>query len=128
MGEAPERGGLLASLRVLLASLIETLHTRLELLGTELEEEKLRLIRLLAYCAAAFFLLGAGTVFFAAFITVAMWDDHRLLVLGFFTSIFLGAGIVSLVFAAQTVRASSRLFAASLAELARDRSELGRDR
>ncbi len=128
MGGAPQRGGLLVSLRVLLATLIETLHTRLELLGTELEEEKLRLIRLLAYCAAAFFLLGAGTVFFAVFVTLAMWDEHRLLVLGFFTSIFLGAGLASLLFAARTVRARSRLFAASLAELAQDRSELGRDR
>jgi uncharacterized membrane protein YqjE len=128
MGEAPQRGGLLASLRVLLATLIETLHTRLELLGVELEEEKLRLIRLLASCAAAFFLLGAGTVFFAIFVTVAMWDDHRLLVLGLFTAVFLGGGLAALFFAAQTVRAKSRLFAASLAELARDRSELERDR
>jgi uncharacterized membrane protein YqjE len=128
MGEAPQRGGLLASLRVLLATLIETLHTRLELLGVELEEEKLRLIRLLGYCAAAFFLLGAGTVFFAIFVAVAIWDDHRLLVMGIFTAVFLGGGLAALYFAAQTVRATSRLFAASLAELARDHRELERER
>jgi uncharacterized membrane protein YqjE len=128
MGEAPQRGGLLASLRVLLATLIETLHTRLELLRVELEEEKLRLIRLLAYCAAAFFLLGAGTVFFAIFVAVAFWDDHRLLVLGIFTAVFLGGGLAALFFAAQTVHAKSRLFAASLAELARDHRELEHDR
>jgi uncharacterized membrane protein YqjE len=128
MGDTSQRGGLLVSLRVLLATLIETLHTRLELLGVELEEEKLRLIRLLAYSAAAFFLLGAGTVFFAVFVTMAMWDDHRLLALGVFTAAFVGGGLAALFFAAQTVRAKSRLFAASLAELRHDRRELERER
>ncbi len=124
MSEAPRRPGLFASARGLAATLVETVRIRLELLGTELEEEKLRLVRLLAFGAAAFFLLGAGTVFLAIFLTVLWWEDHRLLAIGLMTGLFLLGGFVALRVALDAARAKSQLFSASLAELTRDRDEL----
>src|SRR2546427_13294538 len=88
----PSRPGLLNSVRKLFAHSLELLQTRIELLATELEEETARLIGLLAYGAAAFFLLGAGILFLAIFLTVLFWEDHRLLTLGILTLIFLAAG------------------------------------
>ncbi len=123
MDETPQRG-LFASLRSLLASLVETLQVRVQLLAAELEEEKSRLLRLLAFGAAAFFLLGAGTVFLAIFLTVAYWEEHRLLTLGLMTLFFLGGGFAALLGAARAARAKSQLFAGSIAELTRDRDEL----
>lgn len=116
--------GLFASLRVLLATSIELLRTRGELLATELEEEKLRLLSLLAYGFAAFFLLGFGLVFLAIFLIVLLWDTSRLLVIGGFTGLFLCGGIVAVLLAMRQIRSGSRLFAASLAELAQDRAAL----
>ncbi len=124
MVEAPRREGLFASLRGLLATVVGLLHTRLELLATELQEEKLRLLSLAAYGAAAVFLLCAGAVFLAVFLTVLFWEEHRLLVLGLTTVALLGGGLLFLILALRAGRRSSRLFSASLAELRRDRAAL----
>lgn len=120
----PPRSGLFASLRGLFATGLALLQTRLELLATELEEEKLRLLSLLGYGAAAFFLLGVGMVFLAVFLTVLLWDSNRLLALGGFTAVFLIGGVIALFLARQQAHARSRLLAASLAELAQDRAAL----
>jgi uncharacterized membrane protein YqjE len=55
---------------------------------------------------------------------VALWDDHRLLALGLSTGLFLVLGLAAASVAARTVAAGSRLFAASLAELDKDRDAL----
>lgn len=123
MADSP-RPGLLTSFRSFLAHGLELLQVRAELLATELEEEKTRLLSLLAYGAAAFFLLGAGMVFLAMFLTVLFWDDHRLLTIGILTLIFLIGGAIALFLALRTARANQRLFAGSLAELAQDRADV----
>ena len=117
-------GGLLHSLRGLLTHGLALLRNRLALLATELEEEKARLLRLLVLGAAAFVMLAAGLVFLAIFLTVLFWDEHRLLVLGLVTAGFIGFGTIALLIAVRTARAGSRLFSASLAELAADQSAL----
>ena len=124
MAAPAQAGGLFASLRGLLASGIALLANRLELLGTELEEEKLRLLGLLAYGAAAVLLLWTGIVFLAIFLTVLFWDSHRLLVLAFSTAAFLIGGGFALYQARRHAHAGTRLFSASLAELAQDRAAL----
>jgi uncharacterized membrane protein YqjE len=121
MADAPARG-LFASLRGLATTGVAIVQTRLELLGTELQEEKARLLGLLAFGAAALIFLAAGLVFLAVFLTVLLWDNNRLLALGVFAALFLGGGAVSLLVALRHARTPSRLFAASLAELARDRA------
>lgn len=124
MSDTPRSRGLFSSLRTLLASGVATVQTRLELLAVELQEERVRVLGLLAYGAAALILLLAGAIFLAVFLTVLWWDSHRLLVLGVFSALFLGGGGVALAFAMRLARSGSRLFAASLTELARDRTAL----
>ena len=116
--------GLFASLRALLDSGLGLVKTRLELLVVELEEEKLRIFSMLGYGAAALLLLSAGLVFLAIFLTVLLWDSNRLLVLGLFSAIFLGAGGLALYAAWRQSQANGRLFSASFAELAKDRDKL----
>lgn len=125
MVDTARSGGLFASLRGLLTTGLGIAKTRLELLATELEEEKARLLGLLVYGAAAFVLLAAGLIFLAIFLTVLLWDSNRLLVLGIVTALFLGGGGVALMVSLGLARSKSRLFAASLAELERDRAALG---
>lgn len=116
--------GLSGSLRGLLGHALELLQVRLELFATELEEERARLLRLLAYGAAAFVLLAAGILFLAVFLTVLLWEDHRLLTLGIFTALFLLGGVIALLFARHAARSRSRLLSASLNELTEDRTQL----
>lgn len=118
---APAPGSLGSRLRSSIAGALGLLQTRLELLATEFQEEKLRLGALLGYAAAAFFFLGFGAMMLALFLTVLLWDSHRLLALGIFTALFLAIGILAALAAARIGRQGSRLFAASIAELAQDR-------
>jgi uncharacterized membrane protein YqjE len=118
---APAPGSLGSRLRSSIAGALGLLQTRLELLATEFQEEKLRLGSLLGYAAAACFFLGFGAVMLALFLTVLLWDSHRLLALGIFTALFLAIGILAALAAARIGRQGSRLFAASIAELAQDR-------
>jgi len=121
VADAPEQG-LFGSLRGLVTTAVEIVSTRLQLLGTELEEEKARLLGLLAFGAAALIFLAAGLVFLAVFLTVLLWERDRLLVLGVFSALFLGGGALALAVAVRHARTRSHLFAASLAELAHDRA------
>ena len=126
MNPTPQGGGLLASLRNLLATAIAVLQTRLELFATEFEEEKIRLGAVLWFGLVAFFFLGFGVVFLALTLTVLLWDSHRLLVLTVATALFLVVGLIALAAARRQSRAGSRLFASSLAELAQDRAAVER--
>ena len=114
-------------LRDYAAGALGILQTRLELLATELQEEKLRLGTLLGYAAAAFFFLGFGAVLLALFLTVLLWDSHRLLALGVFSAVFLAIGIIAALAAARIGRQGTRLFSASIAELAQDREMIRPD-
>lgn len=124
MNAPPPGSGLFASLRGLLHTAVGLLRTRLELLATELEEEKLRLLTLLACGAIAIFLLGIGIVLLVLFLTILWWDSHRLLVIGGFTALFLLGGSAALLLALRQIRSGSRLFEASLAELMQDHQAL----
>jgi uncharacterized membrane protein YqjE len=56
-----------------------------------------------------------------------LWDSHRLLALGVFTALFLAIGIIAALAAARIGRQGTRLFAASISELAQDREMIRPD-
>lgn len=120
----PAPGGLGARLRGLADTALGIVQTRLELLATEVAEEKVRLGGLLAYGVAALFFLGFGLVLLALFLTVLLWDSQRLLALGIFAALFLFIGLAAGLAALRLARQGSRLFGASLGELAQDREAL----
>ncbi len=127
MAEASQEtvGGLFASLKTLASSLVGIVQTRLELLATDVAEERERLTALLVLAQVALFCLGVGVVLLAMLIVVVFWDTYRLAVLGVLTAVFLIAGAATGWLAVHKLRAKPKLFEASLAELAKDRQQLG---
>ena len=121
---APTRLG--ESLKGLADSGLGTLQTRLELFAVELKEEKLRIGSFLFDSVLAALFVGFGIVFLMAFLTLLLWDEHRLLALGLATAGLFAAGIWAATRAASRLRSGSHLFAASLAEIAQDREALRR--
>ena len=117
-------GGLFESLKTLSASLVSIVHTRLELLSTDVAEEREHLISLLVMGLVALFCLGVGIVLLAILIAVVFWESHRLMALGGLTGFFLAAGAGVGWLAMHKARTRPRLFAASLAELSKDRQHL----
>jgi len=53
------------------------------------------------------------------------WDDHRLAVTGVLSVIFFALGLLMVMLLRSKAQSKSRLFSASLAELSRDREQLG---
>ena len=116
--------GLIESLAALAATLVAIAHTRLELLSTDLEEHREQLFSLLVLTLAALFFIGIGVVLATIVLVAAFWDTHRLLVLGSLAGFYLAAGLAAWAFARHKARTKPRLFAASLAELLKDRQQL----
>ena len=119
-----ESRGLLESLTTLAATLVAMAHTRLDLLSTDLEEERAHVLSLLAMSLVALFCLGVGLVLATILIVVAFWDTHRLLALGSLTGIFLAVGIAACWFVIHKAKTKPRIFAASLSEFLKDRQQL----
>ena len=116
--------GVLASLRGLGASAVAIARTRLQLLGNELEEQGIRGLQMLVLGAIAFFCAAIGILLVTAWVVIAFWEQHRLLTVGLAALVYFVGCAGALI--ALKARAASRpkLFAASLAELRRDRDFL----
>lgn len=117
-------GGLRASLQGMLSTLLAILHTRLELLATEAEEEKRRLLATMAWGAVGVLLGTMALAFLAVFITVLFWSTHRELVLGLLTLAFAGGCVWAFRQARRQLQASGHWLDATLAELQADRQAL----
>jgi len=121
----PEAGsGLFGSVKRLAATLTSIVSTRLELLANELQEERLRLTQMLLFALFALFCFGMGLLLLSVFIVVLFWDDHRLAALGALSVIFFVSGSLAALLLRGKAQEKSKLFSASLAELADDRDLL----
>lgn len=118
-GGDTSREGLFAALKGLLATLVATGRTRLALLATEAEEEKLRLVDLLVSAAAAIFLLSLGIVLIIVCLAVAFWEQ-RVLVLGASAGATIFCGTLFALHLRSRLKQPSALFRASLRELGKD--------
>jgi uncharacterized membrane protein YqjE len=126
-GNRPPQGhppGIFDSLRQLLGTLAAIAQTRIELLGTEVEEQVARLTSLLVWTIVSLFLAFTTVVLVAVAILVAFWDTNRVLV-----AVLLAAGFAVLaLYSWFRVKAAARerphLFQSTLAELSRDRDHL----
>jgi uncharacterized membrane protein YqjE len=116
--------GLLTSLRNLAANAVAILRTRLELLGTEVEEESLRLAQLAFWGLVAILFLTFSLIMLTLLVVVLFWDTHRVMVVALLAVGYLGAGLAVGFWVRSRLRSGSKLFSASLAELAKDHEQL----
>jgi uncharacterized membrane protein YqjE len=127
--EGPARAqpatGLFASARDLLATALAIVHTRLELVTTEIEEELHRVAEILLWMFIVVFFAGLTVLMLAFVIVVVFWDDHRILAASLTALGFLAiTGIAVLVVRAKT-QARPKLLEATIEEIRRDREALG---
>lgn len=105
-------------------TLLVIFQTRLELLSSEMEEERLNIEQMLLYGSIALFFFGVAILLLTTFFVVLLWDSYRLQVLGSFIGLYFVAGILALNALRRLSREKSKLFSASLAALADDRDQL----
>jgi uncharacterized membrane protein YqjE len=116
--------GLLVSLRQLVASGLELAQVRLELLGTELEAEKLRIASGLIWAALALVFIALALVLFVGCVLLMFWDGYRLQAAAVLLLLCLVGGVLAWRHALARLKTPPGPFPLSVAELARDRARL----
>lgn len=116
--------GLLESLAVLATTMVAILHTRLELLSTDLEEDREHLFSLVIFALVALFCLVVSVVLATILLVTAFWDTHRFLVLGLSAGFFLISGMAAFWFTMHKASTKPRVFTGSLLELRKDWQQL----
>jgi uncharacterized membrane protein YqjE len=119
-------GGLFDSLRALLATLVSMAHTRVELFGTEIEEELRRVVALVIGGMAVLALSSLALMFSAVVVIAAFWDTHRIAAAVCVAAGFIAAALVSFFVVRARTQRQSRLLASTLGELERDLQQLAR--
>jgi uncharacterized membrane protein YqjE len=120
--------GLLALIRQFGATIVALLHTRIELLTTEVEEELQRGVIIILWTVVALFFGALSVLMLAVLLLVIFWDEHRVLVAALITGAFIAITAVMGLLAHARVKSKPRFMAASIEELKRDRAHLERPR
>lgn len=119
------REGLFVALKNLLATLLAIGKTRAELLVTEIEEEKYRLMSMWSKAIGASFLFALGLIMLVFCIALAFWEQ-RVLVFGLFSAAFILGGVFLVGSLRRQAAQPTKLFRSSLAELESDMTQLRR--
>jgi uncharacterized membrane protein YqjE len=80
-------------------------------------------VRLAVLAGIAGFFLALGVLVATFFLILLFWDTHHLLVTGLLAGLYLLVGVLFAAVARRCAQAKSKLFAASLAELQKDRDQ-----
>lgn len=124
-GDEPlSASGLFQSLRRLSGTLLGVVHTRVELLRTELQEEVQHAAKLALWGFVAA-LAGMVALFMAALTVVfAFWETHRLAASLVMVALLAAIAVAAALVASHKLRTKPPMLDATLAELAKDRDQL----
>jgi len=111
---------LLASLRRLAGTFVETVHNRIELFATELQEEKSWLISTLLWSAIAVFFSGLAVLLTVGTIVYLTPEPARGWVLGGFALVFVFIAVHAVVGLRRSIRDKPPPLADTLGELKKD--------
>ena len=112
--------GIFGSLKTALVVFVASLHTRLELFVTELEEERERLKQTLMLALLLFFGLGLGFILLNIFAIALFWQNGWILGIGLLAALYLAVGIFAGFALRKKILTRPGLFPATLAELRKD--------
>jgi uncharacterized membrane protein YqjE len=123
-GGAGSQAGLLDSVKMLARSLLALGQTRLEIMGSEIEEQRALFLREVVLAVIAALFLGLGVAFTALFVVLVVPLEHRPRVMGLFAVVFFVASgaVIAALLAARHDR--PRTFSTTIQELGKDRESL----
>ena len=119
-------GGVSGALSQLAASAVDLLRTRAELAALEFDEARERAKDRVTLLVIGLGCLAMAILSVTAFVVAYFWDTYRLQALGAVTLAYLLAGVIALWRFSFHRQADPKPFAATLAELERDREWLAR--
>lgn len=116
--------GLFQSVNNFLATFVAIVHTRLELLTTELQEEVRQVGAILLWAFIAAFAAMMGLFLGALAVIFVFWDTHRLAASLAMIGLFVVVAVVSGLILRHKLTTKPPLLDDTLAELAKDRDQL----
>ena len=124
MADRTTSGSIVESARRLGTTVLDIAETRLVLFSTDLQEASYRFVWLIFWSMTGVFFFALGVLFVALLIVVFFWDSHRLAALALGGGFFLLASFSIAAIIVRLARQHRNPFAATLAELAKDRHRL----
>lgn len=112
------------SLARLTATLTGIIHTRLELVSVELEEELAHFSSMLLWSLTALFCAGIAVMLAILLLVALFWDSHRLAVLLGLLGVFSTAALTLGLWLRHTLLNKPRLLSHTLEELKKDAAAL----
>ena len=124
----PPPAGIFDAFRSFVATWVAVIKTRVDIVSTELEEQREWMQRLIILAVAATFCLSIGLVVFTLFVVMIFWDDPRwrLVILGAFSLLYLGVGIALVFMLRNRLKSRPRIFSTTAEELTKDYANLQR--
>ena len=123
-GQAKSASGLFHSLSNLLGTFVGIVHTRLELLTTELQEEVRQVGAILIWAFVAAFAAMMALFLTALAVIFLFWETHRGLAAGAMIVLFIALAVTAALILRNKLRNKAPLLDDTLAELAKDRDHL----
>ena len=124
-GTTQSSSGVVVAIRSFLASWVAVLKTRVDILSTEIEEQREWLQWLTFMAVGALFFLSLGVLLLTLFVVVMVWNTGAgPWVLGAFALLYLAGGAVLGLMLRSKLRSKPRIFATTAAELAKDYASL----
>ncbi|MDX1952270.1 MAG: phage holin family protein [Verrucomicrobiota bacterium] len=116
--------GFMDGIKGTLATWVAILKTRVELISTELEEQREWLEKLVILMVVSLFSICFGLVLFTLFIVFLVSDAYRVHVLGGFALLYLGVGAWAVISMKNSVKNKPKLFSVTAEELEKDHLSL----
>jgi uncharacterized membrane protein YqjE len=113
-------GGIFGSVRRMADTCLSSVHNRVELFGLELQEEKIRLSRLILWTGAALFAAFLAITIGTIAIIMAFAEEQRRIVLFGFAAFYAMAALATVLKLRHEIRNAPPPLADTMAELKKD--------
>lgn len=120
MASAPPPMHFISSSKTLVKTLIAILHTRLQILALDIEEDRIYLLRLFNMLCLTIVALGMALLMLNTILIVFFWEHHRLMTLSGLAIVYLCIGVYAWRRTIIRMRTKPKLFETSLSELVKD--------
>jgi uncharacterized membrane protein YqjE len=122
--ESRRSEGLAGSFRRFVSSVLAVLQTRLEILSTEIAEERFHLTRLVLVVLGVLFCLQAGSLLAVLFVVLAVGQENLLAAVGISALVLLLGAAGGALWLRSWLKSRPPMFASTIAELRKDRDRL----